>query len=404
MPRFRYSAYSSDGKLQKGDLVAGDASAALKSLRARGLTPVEIMEGKTDLPWWRRDFSLTGKRKGLSDAELSMLFSSLASLARAQFPLAKALKFTVSNAKSSSLRLPLERMLEQVEDGSTLAHAMRQEESTFPMRFIAMINLGEKSNSLPSVLENISQALREQIELKREIRGAMIYPAILLAMSVAVMGLLLFYLVPTLKPVFASANADLPVALAVMDRLKSALVSGWPAFLLCFAVLLILLLRAGQWRTWLEPLLLRLPWFGRHIRERGTLALCQALELMLSSGASLSQALQTAETTATSSAFRNLISDMSSDITNGGKLSDSLKRSDLIDPMSKNLLISGEESNHMSVVLTALAQDLKTQSHTRIKESVKLITPLMTLIIGGGVGTVLLSTISAIMDLNDIAF
>ncbi|MEQ6204727.1 type II secretion system F family protein [Sulfitobacter sp. HNIBRBA2951] len=404
MPLFSYSAYTASGALETGEVQAPSDVAALDQLSAQGLTPVSLKAGGQSLPWWQRDLSFGGAQSSKPDA-LEHFFKTLAGLLKVRLALLRSLRFCEGNTKDRAMAQALSRVQRDVRDGSTLGQALRSAGSFFPDRLVTMVEIGEAADRLADVTDRIAVTLASEAEQRRELRGALIYPVILVVMSLLVMALLVFFLAPTLAPVFASADAELPTVLRLMVGLREVILAQWPAILIAFcAVLMASRLLRHPVRNFIARIALRLPILGGYLRQSETLKILQTLALMLSSGASLPRAMATARATTRHPAYRALLTQTEDRIMAGGALSDGLSRSPLVDPMAGAMLEAGEETDQMIPVLDQLVIDLRARSARTLAQAIRLITPLITLVIGVSVGGIILSTVSAIMSLNDVAF
>lgn len=403
MPRFAYSAYDPSGKIIHGELTSASELEALDSLAAKGLTPVQVSAGGSALPWYQREFSLSGKSGALKPAAIERFFNGFSALLSSSFPLVNALKYSAEQAQDPATRRALSRLGDSVENGASLQAAMAEIDPAFPPRLQTLVGVGESANTLAEVSARIATMLASQARMRRELRSALIYPAILLVMSALVLGLIVFYLVPTLEPVFRSAQAPLPLPLHLMSGFRQTVLNAWPLMLGLFAALLVLgfALRAPIQRG-LAALATRLPVIGPFLRQRATLDICQSLSLMLGSGATLSQALTTAEQSSLNPAYTALLAQASERITSGGTLSQTLLGNPLIDQMTATLLQAGEEADRLPQVLDTATADLSDRTSRTLAQLIQMLTPVLTLLIGFSVGAVILSTIAAIMDLNDI--
>ncbi|WP_457645938.1 type II secretion system F family protein [Profundibacter sp.] len=378
---------------------------ALDLIAQRGLTPIDLTEGGHSGPWWSREINLFGASSKTKPAELERFFTSFSALMQAKFPLPRILGYCETQTKDRTMKRALGGIRTSVENGTPLGQAMRDAGGVFPDRFTTLIATGEASNKLAEISASAATLLSSEEKLKRELRGALVYPIILLIMSALVLSLVVFYLAPTLMPVFATADAEPPVVLRFMNTIRNAILSGWPIILTGIAaIVLILYALRTKISVATTALLMRLPLTGRYLKQRETLRLCQSLHLMLTSGASLPQSLAAAQEGASFPAYRQLLADTKDRITAGGTLSESLCTSPLIDDMASALIQAGEESDRLADVLQTAVTSLSDSTSQTLNQMIRMLTPLLTLIIGVGVGAVILSTISAIMDLNDIAF
>ena len=404
MPLYAYSAYADSGRLIKGEIDATSEIEVLDNLATRGLTAVSVRQGGTALPWWVRDFSLTGGADRLSNEDLERFFATLSAMLAARFPLTKALRFCCDQSQGRRATRVAEIVETSVANGHPLHQAMAETGGAFPDRLIAMVRLGEAANRLADLAQETATMLAAETTLRRELRGALIYPAILAIMSVLVVALIVFYLVPTLTPVFATADAPLPLPLQVMSTLRGFMLQNG-TLLAAVGVIISVLLWLGrrQLRRGLTRLGARLPGIGSFLRQRETLSICQTLALMLGGGATITQALLAAREATANADYAALIAKASDSVAAGGALSEHLKASPLFDPSAASMIEAAEEADRLSEVLTTIAADLSSRTQRSMKQAVQMITPVLTLLIGLTVGALILSTISAIMDLNDIA-
>ena len=405
MPNYAYSAYSTDGSSVSGEIQAESDLAALDLIAQRGLTPITLTEGGHVGPWWSRDINLFGASDTVKSGELERFFTSFAALMQARFPLPRILGYCEVQTKDRAMKRALGGVKTSVENGLSLGQAMHGAGDVFPERFIFLIAMGESSNKLAKISTSAAALLNSESKLKRELRAALVYPIILLIMSALVLALVVFYLAPTLMPVFATAGSEPPAILQFMTGVRNAILSGWPILLSALAgIALIIYALRTKLSAGLTALLMRLPLTGQYLKRRETLRLCQSLQLMLSSGATLPQSLAAAREGASFPAYQSLLAETEDCITAGGTLSETLCSSPLIDDMASALIQAGEESDRLAEVLQTVVTSLSASTSQTLNQMIRLLTPLLTLIIGVGVGAVILSTISAIMDLNDIAF
>lgn len=405
MPRYAYSAYAKSGEIENGEVFAENDVAALDVLTSRGLKPVSLIAGGSAEKWWQRDFSLTGGAAQARPEALEQFFRTLAGLLEVRFPLPRAMRFCAGQSRDRRLARALGRVTDALEGGQTLAEALKNEDGYFPDRFVAMIDVGEAANRLPEIVSRAADTLTTEAERRRELRSALIYPAILMAMSLLVLAMMIFYLAPTLMPVFGSAGSEPPAIMLAMINIRSVLLSGWPMILAGLAAAaFVSRLLVPPVRRMLFRVGLRLPVTGAYLRQVNTLGLCQTLVLMLAGGAPLPRAVSTARDAAPLGPYRDLIARTLELINAGGTLAESLGTSKLIDPMAVAMIEAGEEADQLPQVLDRLVRDLRSRSARTLTQAIRAITPILTLLIGVGVGAVILSTVTAIMNLNDIAF
>lgn len=405
MPIFQYVAVDPEGLNVRGQLEADEQVTAIQMVSALGLVPIEVKEGasKNNVAWWQYDIQVFGPK--VPRRELVTFFQSFATLIEADLPVRQVLVFTREQIKSRLLKAAVSALENDVANGRSLAGSMEKYPDIFPKRVTTVLEIGERSNTLQLAATNAANMLESEDTIRREINSALIYPAILMVMATAVIGVVLFHLTPTIAPVFETAGAELPWTLVQMLNLRAAILDYW-MFWLAGIVLIALLFSIFKKRLTkiLEPVILRIPVVGSYIRERETHRIAESLALMLQSGATITQALSAAKDSVNWSSYRILMEKTEQSVIAGGKLSGTLALSPIIAPVLKNLIAAGEESDRLQQVLQTASKSLGKTSNEQLQLAVKLLTPLLTLLIGALVGGMIFSTITAILDLNDIAF
>jgi type II secretory pathway component PulF len=402
MTSYTYRAIDGNGKLQHGEVEADDEADALERVFRQGLTPTALTQGRESLRWWAKEIRFSSRPTPFTPAELEQFFSTFASVLSAQMPVTRALKTCIALNAQGSLKRHLERALIALEDGSQLWIAIGDPDGRFPDRLVKILRMGEASNSLAKVVAGIASALRSEADVRNQLRKELVYPIILLFMSFLVLSVLIFYLAPSLSPIFEATGAPLPLVITLMLGIRSSFVEYW-AFLLVFFICFSLFATgiAKRLHRTLQPIFLRLPVTGRYLRERETLRFCQSLDLMLSSGARLVLAIEAAADAVTLKQWSVGLKIAANEIKSGSRLSDGLIGSGLLDAKTAAVLSAAEESDTLVEALPKIVVELHARTTRTLGQAVQLLTPLMTMLIGILIGFIILSTVSAIMDLND---
>lgn len=402
MPSFSYSAITQAGATTRGALVARDEMEALETLARKGLTPTDLREGVASaVPWWQREFTLSGP----NPTRLLPVFVSLATLLEARIPLTDALGFVQIQARDANMRMALGALREDLENGQSLQQSLADRGDIFPARVTTLLIMGEASDTLGDTCRRIAHMLRSEADVATEVRSAMVYPVILLVMSTLVLGLLVFYLVPTLLPVFETAAADPPPILQAMNNIRLGLSGGGRStMMVATAIVLALYLLRRLIKTAFQWVMIHAPISGAYLRKRHSLSFCQNVGVMIDAGMSSVEGIEAAEPSMTYTPWRNQLQTARSDIEAGSSLSAAVERIEFLDPMAKSLIKAGDETDRLGPMLAAASEAMQTDTQTTLKRALALLTPILTLVIGAVVGTLIVSTITAILDLNDIAF
>lgn len=400
MAQFEYDALTGQGARTRGRVDAPTRIAALDLLHTRGLTPVSVEAFSGAKPWWAREVDLFGASR--DGRRLVPFLSTLSMLLAAKLPLMAALRTSADQSADRKLKPALRRVIDRVADGQTLSGALGAESEVFPGRVRTLIEVGERANALEDAVARTAALLKAEAAFRAAIRSALLYPAVLLVMSLGVIGLILFQLVPTLVPVFDAAGAPLPASLSAMNAARVFLMDNGSVLLLILAGL------GAGCLVWQRPLgraighvSLPLPVLRPWIVTRQTLDLCRSVGLLLQSGASLPEALKATATATRHPRYRSLIVAARQTIEGGGTLSDGLAAESLVHPLARQLIPVGEASDRLGPILEDIAAALSGLLSERTERILKLVTPALTLALGLGIGALVLATITAILDLND---
>ncbi|MEM6495897.1 MAG: type II secretion system F family protein [Pseudomonadota bacterium] len=404
MPQFRFEAYDKEGDLQRGEVFAASTAEALDMLAGRQLVPFAVDEAaaNSSVPWWAQEVSLSGDvvpKEALAD-----FLESLALLLRAKLPVLTALRTAMEDVKDRRLRDLLEDAERSLSGGGRLSDPLSTNADVVPKRISVLITLGEDANRLSDTTTYASDLLRRELAFRSELKGALTYPAILLGASLLVIAGLIFFLAPTLEPVFASVGAEPPWIIAAMVWLREMLVGN--AVLIGIGVLfgaLALLLLIRQRHPLVQRLWLSLPLLGAITRLSEALSGLMTLSLMLKSGAPLLTGLEAAREACRLDAYRYLFDDLADRVRTGGKMSETLSNHDLLPSPIARMIRLGEEVNQLPDMLENAVTLLDGQIRQKTQSGLRLVTPIMTLVIGVIVGALIFTTLSAILEINELA-
>ena len=408
MARFAYAAYRRSGEAERGEIDAADRTAALDALAAKGLTvyclgPAGPGDAGAGTPWWRREVRLFGN--GYAPEAFESFLASLALTMQAGAPMTEALRTARDDIADQTLSRAVDEALVAIEDGASLTDALEGAGYPAPARALALLRVGEEANRLPEVAGRAAEMLAREIAFRREIRAAMTYPVILLAASLLVILGLIFFLAPAMAPVFSAVRVEPPAAIRAMLGARWFLTEHWPALLGLLLLGGFLARRAGaSARAAFSRAALNLPGFGPVLRARESAQSMLTLSLMLEGGAPLLSALSAARESCRAAPYRALYDGAIEEVRGGGEVSTILGESPLIPVEARRLLRLGEASNRLPELAGAAANLLEEKLRRRLKEFLQLLTPAMTLIIGLIVGAIVFSTLSAILEINALAF
>lgn len=410
MPQYRYRAIGPDGEAATGVLEAPDRAALLDRLRAMGLLPVEAEEGAAATPpWWKREIRLGGKAGGGRSGSakgLGHAVQELAVLLDAGLPLDRSLAILAGQREHRALRPAMEAVLEQVRGGAPLAEAMRGHPAVFPAVAIALVEAGEASGALNGALARLAEMLLRAEQLREQLRSALIYPVLLLFAAGGSVLLLLTVVVPQFEAFFEGSRVPLPTATVVVLG-ASRLVREDGALLLLGLLGALLAFRAAlarpEARRGLHAALLRAPLAGPLLARIETARFARTLGTLVEAGVPLAGALPIARRTFANLAMAEAIDAATQSLKEGEGLAGPLEATGLLPPIAVTFLRTGEETGRLGEMLTRLADALDRDIQKTTARFLALLVPVITILLGILVATVVGAILTAMLSINELA-
>ena len=420
MATFHYKAFTAQGVITAGTIVADGTEAAIDALYGSGLTPFETygVSGesagrsnrslappeKTDVPIWKRELI---ESKRLSLKELTAFTVELASLTNSGLPLDAAFRIIAGpGASAKTIRLA-NGLLKDVLAGSQLSEAMAERSETFPADYRAILAAGEAGGVTGQVLKQIADLLARRLEIRGKMLSALIYPAILVSMSVVSIMVIIFVLLPSLSPIFTDAGLPLPGILKTFSDLQDAWVSAAIVLVAGGVASVVLWNRANAnagIMLRLDRLKFSLPVIGKMIQIREASAFARALGTLLGARVPLMSGLQTARALVTNRHLNFLYKQAIEHVPEGTPLHRAFAGIGLLPATSQRLVAVGEESGQLGPMLIQVATVLEGDLQRQVERMVGLLTPILTLAIGGSIGGLIMQVMSAVLSINNLAF
>ncbi len=299
------------------------------------------------------------------------------------------------------------QVLESVKGGSALADALESQNGVFSRFYLNMIRAGEMGGNLGDVLTRLSEYLERSQELKDTVTTALIYPAILLIMSLASLFVMLTFVVPQFTEMFESAGQALPVPTQIVVALAGGLQSYWWLILLTLIIVSSYmksqLANPVSKKTW-DARFLQLPLFGDILLHMETAALTRTLGTLLGNGVSILKALGIVRETATNLIIVDVLDDAEQQLKQGKSMSDALINSECFPKLAIQMIKMGEETGRLEEMLLRVATIYDKQLRTSIQRMLALLEPALIISLGLMIAGIIVSILLAILSVNDLAF
>lgn len=393
MALFDYQAANAQGHIEKGRLDADSPRGVRQLLRGRGLTPVQVSAARRGGTGW-------GARR-LSSSELAWATRQLA----ASLPLESALSAVIDQSERPHVAQALTAVRTDVRAGQRLAVALAARPRDFPPIYRALVGAGDDSGDLGRVMERLADYIEERNALQAKVLTAFIYPAAISLVSVAIVIFLLSYVVPQVVTAFVQARQTLPLLTRVMLA-ASAFVREWGAWTAvavaaAFAGWRLALRRADLRLRW-DALLLRLPLVGRFVLGVNSARFASTLAILLDAGVPLLRALDAARQTLGNTMLARCADDVAARVREGAGLGAALKVQKVYPPILVHLVSSGEKTGALAPLLDRAAQTISREIERRAMAMTALLEPVMILVMGGVVLTIVLAVLMPIMEMNQL--
>ncbi len=400
MGAFEYVAYDKAGKETKG-LIEGDTPKHVRQiLRDRQMLPVAVTEVAQKEARRQRTFSL---RSGLSPGELALVTRQLASLSQSGLPLEEALLAVAQQNDQPRTKSILLGVRSRVMEGHALADGLGEFPQAFPELYRATVAAGEQSGHLDAVLERLADYTEARQELRQRVRNAMVYPIFLVVFSILIVAGLLMSVVPKIVGVFENTAGELPALTRGLIWTSELLQNLW--LLLLIAVLAIIFgirwifSQVGPKRAWHQTKL-RIPIVDTLTRGVNTARFTRTFSILAGSGVPILDALKIAAEVIENLPMRDAVNEATLRVREGAAISRALGASKLFPPMMIHLVASGETGGKLEEMLARTANYQEKEVDGLISTLLGILQPLLIVLMGGLVFTIVLAILLPIFEIN----
>lgn len=400
---FSYRAVGKDGKEYKASLEATDKFALYKIVHEKGDAVLSVEEGGSHGFDFKKlfDFSFGGTK--MSDR--IMFAKNLSAMLRAGLPLARSLAVLEKQMSNKQMRRVCTELGDRLARGDSFSASLKAYPKTFSNLFVAMVASGEESGNLVGALQVVADQLEKSYLLQKKVRGAMMYPAVILSVM-AVIGVMMFiYVVPKLTETFREFNVELPLQTRMILGTSDFVLNHYIALLIgliIFVIGFISFSRTAVGKKVIHRTILKLPVVGHIAMEVNSARTARTLSSLLSSGVDIVHAIRIASEVVQNVHYKVMLSEASEKIQKGDSVqSIFVPRTDLYPPFVSEMVGVGEETGTLSKVLLEVATFYEAEVEQKTKDISTIIEPVLMVVIGAGVGFFALAVISPIYSLSE---
>lgn len=401
MKTFKYSARTEEGKEVKGTISARDETAVTEILHDKGLVIVNIKD--------TFNFTLESLNEinigGIPLKDKVVFMRQMATMVSAGLPLTRALEIMEAQATNPLFRKSIAGVKERVESGQGLAASFKAEEKVFDDITLNLIEAGESSGKLDTILLKLAVELEEKQQLKSKLKSALIYPAIMLIVIIAVVALLMFVMVPAMSDIYSEFDAELPWTTQVLINLSNFVTTYWWAVILILGLLVVggkAYLDSPKGKRVADKVVLYIPIVKDVVTKTQIAEFTRIMSLLLSSGLSILQSLDLAAKSLSNSLFSDVILDAKDEVEKGGSLTVPISRSKYYPPIVSSMIAVGEETGNLDVVLEKVATYYKQEVNTATENLSGILEPVFLILMGGTIGFIAMAIYMPMFQLSSV--
>lgn len=402
MEAFDYEALTPSGKISRGTVMAKNARAARRDLRARNLTPVEMIAANRKGPQKAQT-----KGRKVRNRHLTQATRQLAILIKAETPVTEALKVTALQFENSPMRKSLLDVRTQILEGHRMSDALAMNRRTYSRLYRSMVAAGENSGQLPMVLDRLAADLEAAQKVRHKVLGATVYPMVLTFVTLAVIIILMFKVVPKVVKQFESFNQELPALTQATISLSQWLQSYGLYLALAIAAAglgLFRLFKIKDNRRRFDRFVLGIPVIGRLNRYVNAARFARVTSGLLDSGTPVLPSLETARNTLKNIILREAIDEVIGQVRGGRSVGKAMKKTDVFPTLLVHMVSSGEASGDLGLMFSVAAEYLEGEFDNATTIVLNLLGPLIIVFMGGVVLLIVAAIFLPMIQLNTMAF
>lgn len=419
MPTYQYDAMDANtGKEFQDTIEAPSEAEAQQLIRQKGFYVTKITEKGRG----KKDAKKDGKKKGpaagakkkktftlggVKATTLCTFTRQLSTLQDAGLPILRSLRILEGQSKPGALKNALIDVIDDVESGNTLSEAMGKQPKAFDNLYVNMVKAGEAGGALEVILQRLAEFKERAQSLKRKVQGAMIYPCAVITVATAIVGFIMYYIVPKFKAIFEGFGTELPGMTVMLIETSNAIVNYWylgPVipFSMWLTIKVIKKNKTGEFIC--DWLFLRIPLLGKILSKSIVARTARTLGTLIASGVPILEGLIIARDTAGNAVFVRAFSNIYSAIREGESMAVPLKEARVVDDMVVNMVDVGEETGALDNMLYKVADVYDEEVSVLVDGLVSMLEPIMVVVLGLIVGFIVIALFMPLIKLlNDLS-
>jgi type IV pilus assembly protein PilC len=398
MPVFAFEAIDPNGQKVQRDVTASSKDDAIKQIRSQGLRPTRVSMkagGKTAVAP-----APAKKKKGfvlfdtVKSHQITTFTTQLSILQDAGLPIVRSLKILEAQQKPGRFKDQIGSVAEEVEGGSTFSESLQKYPKSFDKLYVSMVKAGEAGGVLDVILNRLAGFMEKSQKLRKKVKGAMIYPAVVMSVAILILVVIMIYVVPAFKKMFEDMGQGLPTPTQLLLSVSNALQNWWfliPGIPFVLWSTWTLIGRTVKGRLAIDSFKLKMPIFGTIIRKSSIARFCRTLGTLIASGVPILEALRIVKDAIGNVVISNAIEEVHGSIREGETIADPLRAAGIFDELLVNMIDVGEETGELDKMLIKIADNYDLDVDVAVEGMSSLLEPILIVGMGLIVGFIVIS-------------
>jgi len=402
---YEYRGLDQAGRDIKGIIDADSPRLARTKLRRSGIFPTEILIDRHMKKSGVEGVSIGALVSRIRIQEISIMTRQMATLVGAGLPIVEALTALIDQTENARLKKVMTQVRESVNEGSSLADAMRRFPKVFSELYANMINAGESSGALDIVLKRLADFMENQVMLRNKILSTLTYPIILVLVGIAILAFLLVSVVPKVVRIFDDLQQALPIPTVILIAVTDFLGDYWWVILVVVGGSLLALRQYAATEKGHQNynrMVLRIPVMGKLLRTIVTTRFARTLAILLNSGIPLLQSMDIAKAVVNNVVISDAIESAEEAIREGESIAEPLRRSKVFPSMVTHMIAVGEKTGELEQMLFKVSEAYDNEVETTMSRMTSLLGPIVILVLGGVVLFIVLAILLPMFEMNQI--
>ena len=405
MAVYAYRGLDPKGKAVKGVRDAESAKALRNMLKRDGILATEILEQSEAARQAAREIDFRRIFRRVSSLDVGIATRQLAVLLRSGVPLVGALSALIDQVDHPELKTAFTDTRNQVNEGATLADALKAHPRIFPSLYVNMVAAGEASGTLEEVLSRLAEFLDEQTRLQSKVRSALAYPAVMVVVVALILALMMYVVVPKVTAIFDNFNQTLPWYTSLLIFVSDAFIEYWWVLVGLLAIAFYWFRRwhaTDQGRKKWDIFVLELPLFGQLLTMVAVTRFARTLSTLLASGVPVLTAMDITRNVLGNTELMRVVEEARSSVREGEGIAKPLREGGRFPPIVTHMIAVGEQSGQLEEMLIHVADAYDQQVEVKVGTLTSILEPLLILVMGSVVGAIAFSILMPLLQLNQM--